>query len=259
MSLDEPHAPVTQRAQFRFYSELNDFLPPGRRQKTFAYEFRGTPSVKDTIEALGVPHTEIDVIIVDDHSVDFAHLLRGGERVAVYPTFERCDVSAVTRLRPAPLRDTRFVADVHLGTLARNLRLLGFDTIWERDLDDEGIVDIAREEHRIILTRDKGILKNGRVSHGYWVRNTEPIAQLEEVVQAIDLVGDVAPYTRCMECNGELRHAKRSDIAGSVPLQVFLAYRDFRQCAHCHRVYWRGSHLRRLDKLVERARSVARG
>jgi uncharacterized protein with PIN domain len=257
MASDGSHAPVKRRAEFRFYAELNDFLPQRRRQRPFAYGFRGTPSVKDTIEAIGVPHAEVDVILVDGQSVGFGHLLRGGERVAVYPTFERYDVSAVTRLRPAPLRQTRFVADVHLGTLARNLRLLGFDTTWERDLDDERIVDIAGEEQRIILTRDKGILKNSRVTHGYWVRNTDPAEQLDEVVRAIDLSGDIRPYSRCMECNGELTEVRRSEVSGDVPLQVFLVYRDFKRCSRCRRVYWRGSHLRHLDRIIESARNNA--
>lgn len=241
----------------RFYAELNDFLPEYRRQREFSYRFVGTPSVKDAIEALGVPHTEVDVILVDGKSVNFARLLQGGERVAVYPVFERYDVSPVTRLRPAPLRTTRFIADVHLGTLARNLRLLGFDTSWERDLDDETIIETAARERRIILTRDKGILKNGNVTHGYWLRATDPDEQLEEVVRALHLAGNIDPYVRCMECNGELGDITRSDAAQSVPLQVFLVYRDFKRCRRCGRVYWRGSHLRRLDRIIERARSLA--
>ena len=127
----------------------------------------------------------------------------------------------------------------------------------ERDLSDEAIVQTAVDEKRIILTRDKGILKNGRVTHGYWLRATDPKLQLEEVIGAIDLADDVSPYTRCMECNGELVSVKRSEVARSVPLQVFLVYRDFTRCTSCHRVYWRGSHLRRLDKIVERAKNAA--
>ncbi len=147
--------------------------------------------------------------------------------------------------------------DVHLGSLARNLRLLGFDTIWERDLADEKIIEIARDEQRIILTRDKGILKNGRVTHGYWVRSTDSLKQLEEVIRAINLADDIDPYTRCMECNGMLQAVKRSQAARAVPLQVFIVYRDFKQCRSCKRIYWKGSHLKRLDKIVEKARSLA--
>ena len=256
MQTSDRYARKQRVAQLRFYAELNDFLPENRRQREFSYGFVGTPSVKDVIEAVGVPHTEVDVILVDGKSVDFAHLLTGGERMAVYPVFERYDVSPLTRLRPAPLRETRFIADVHLGTLARNLRLLGFDTLWERDLDDDVIIDIAARERRIILTRDKGILKNGNVTHGYWLRATDPGVQLGEVIRALDLAGRINPYTRCMECNGELENISRSDAAWSVPLQVYLVYREFKRCRRCSRVYWRGSHLRRLDKIVEQARNT---
>ena len=257
MTSQDRHARRPREARLRFYAELNDFLPAQRRQKEFAYSFVGTPSVKDTIEAIGVPHTEVDVILVDDKSVEFEYLLHGGERVAVYPVFERYDVTPLTRLRPTPLREPRFIADVHLGTLARRLRLLGFDTTWERNLDDEAIIDIALRERRIILTRDKGILKNGRVTHGYWLRATDPEAQLEEVIRALDLCGSIEPYLRCMECNGELEPIARSDAARSVPLQVFLVYRDFRRCKRCGRTYWRGSHFKKLEKVVARARSLA--
>jgi uncharacterized protein with PIN domain len=254
----DPHARVTREVHVRCYAELNDFLPDTRRQREFRYQFCGTPSVKDTIEAIGVPHTEVDVILVDGKSVDFSHRLHGGERVAVYPVFERYDVSPVTRLRPTPLRETRFVADVHLGALARNLRLLGFDTIWERDLADEVIIDIAARDRRIILTRDKGILKNGRVTHGYWLRATDPSEQLEEIIHTLDLAGSIDAYTRCMECNGLLEPIGRLAARRSVPLQVFLVYREFKRCKCCGRTYWRGSHLKRLDRIVERARTIGR-
>jgi hypothetical protein len=254
---DDPHARPVHQAEFRFYEELNDFLPPARRKRSFTHRFTGTPSVKDTVEALGVPHTEIDVILVDGESVGFGHRLGGGERVAVYPVFERLDVSPLVRLRPAPLRVTRFVADVHLGTLARYLRLLGFDTVWRNDLGDEEIIDRALRERRIILTRDIGILRNGRVTHGYFLRATEPVAQLQEVVRALQLGPDFATYTRCLECNGQCVPIARREAARDVPLQVFLVYRDFRRCSGCGRVYWPGSHLERLDRVIESARAAA--
>ncbi len=253
----DPHAREFHDVEIRFYAELNDFLPVDKRQRTFTHAFTGTPSVKDTIEAIGVPHTEVDVILVNDASVDFAHRLRGGERVAVYPVFERYDVAPVTRLRPEPLRVTRFIADVHLGSLARYLRLLGFDTTWERDLADDAIIEIAAREGRIILTRDKGILKNGRVTHGYWLRSTETMQQVEEVIRSLHLARRLSPYTRCMECNEDLESIRRRDAVGSVPLQVFIVYREFKRCTNCRRVYWRGSHLRRLDRVIELARRAS--
>src|SRR5690606_9241871 len=175
------HAPPVAAAEFRFYAELGDFLPPDRRQRTFVHEFTGTPSVKDTIEALGVPHTEVDLILVNGVSSGFDAPLRNGARVAVYPVLERLDVGPLTRVRPEPLRTVRFIADVHVGTLARYLRLLGFDTVWRNDLDDDVIIETAVAGKRIVLTRDRGILRNGRVTHGYWVRAEDPPSQLEEV------------------------------------------------------------------------------
>lgn len=250
-----PHSIPRKEIEVRFYAELNDFLPADRRQVAFPHPFAGTPSVKDTIEAIGVPHTEIDAILVNGRSVDFTHRLQGGERVSVYPTFERFDIADVTRLRPAPLRVTRFVADVHLGTLARYLRLLGFDTAWERDFSDEDIIDRSVCEKRIILTRDRAILRHGRVTHGYWLRATDPERQLDEVVRALDLSGTIRAYTRCMGCNGALRESAPVEIAGDVPRRVLEHYREFSKCNGCGRVYWAGSHREKLDTIV--ARSLA--
>jgi hypothetical protein len=146
--------PEMPAAEFRFYEELNDYLHASRRKRSFTHTFAGAPAIKDIIEALGVPHTEIDLILVDGRSVRFSHRLRGGERVAVYPMFERFDIQPLHKLRPKPLRRTRFVADVHLGRLARYLRLLGFDTLYSTKLDDRSLVAISVRERRILLTRD---------------------------------------------------------------------------------------------------------
>lgn len=254
----DEHAAVEHSSEFRFYEELNDFLAPERRKRSFEHRFTGNPSVKDTIEALGVPHTEIDVILVDGRSVGFSERLRGGERVAVYPTFERFDVAPLTRLRPKPLRVTRFVLDVHLGTLARYLRLVGFDALWRNDYDDAAIIRIANDERRIILTRDRGILRNGRVTHGYWLRSTDPQEQLEEVMRALDLGRRLRPYSRCLECNGLLEPIGRDAASRSAPARVLEQQRDFTRCAACGRVYWPGSHRRGLDAVVARARSASR-
>jgi uncharacterized protein len=254
----DEHPAVEHSSEFRFYEELNDFLVPEHRKCSFQHRFTGAPSVKDTIEALGVPHTEIDVILIDGRSVDFSEHLHGGERVAVYPTFERLDVTPLTRLRPKPLRVTRFVLDVHLGTLARYLRVVGFDTLWRNDYDDAAIIRIANDERRIILTRDRGILRNGRVTRGYWLRSTDPMEQLEEVMRALDLRSRLRPYSRCLECNGPIEPIGRDVARRSVPPRVLEQQRDFTRCAVCGRVYWAGSHQRGLDAVVARARSARR-
>ncbi len=241
-------------AVLRFYEELNDYLPPERRKRDFVHAFDGTPAVKDVIEALGVPHTEVDLILVDGRSVRFSHRLRGGERVAVYPMFERLDIRPIHRLRPRPLRRTRFVADVHLGRLARYLRLLGFDTKYRNDLDDAQLVETSVRERRILLTRDVALLKHKALTRGYWLRSTDPERQAEEVVNALSLRSDMRPFTRCMMCNALLRPVSRAEVADSVPPRVYRRFRRFARCPRCRRVYWRGSHFRCMQALVERLR-----
>jgi len=177
----------------RVYEELNDFLPEARRKRDIDVELDLPRPVRDVIESLGVPHTEIDLILVDGKSVDFAHLLQGGERVAVYPMFEALDITPVLRLRPVPLRDPRFIADGRLGALARRLRAAGFDTSWSNDWDDDEIVRRSLAERRTILTRDKMMLRRSEVERGYFVRATESEAQLSEVVRALQLEGLVRP------------------------------------------------------------------
>ena len=247
---------MTRRVQVRFYAELNDFQPPARRQREFIHEFSGERSVKDLIEALGVPHTEVDLILVDGDSVDFDHRIRGGERVSVYPVFERIDVTPATRLRPEPLRDPRFVCDVHLGKLARDLRTLGFDTLYEPALDDDDLARMSADEHRILLTRDRGLLMRNTVTHGYWLRSTDPRRQASEVVEALDLHRRIDPFARCRECNGTLEPAARDAVSDRVPPRILADHDRFTRCPGCGRVYWRGSHA---DRLQERIDAVSRG
>ncbi|MEW6752329.1 MAG: Mut7-C RNAse domain-containing protein [Candidatus Latescibacterota bacterium] len=245
-----PSYPRRNEAQFRFYEELNDFLPPERRRCSFPYSFTGTPSVKDAVEALGVPHAEVDLILVDGRSVGFGHRLRGGERVAVYPVFESLDISPVVRLRPRPLRHTRFVLDVHLGKLARHLRLLGFDVLYRNDLEDAEIVALSVAERRLILTRDRGLLKHSAVTHGYWLRQTRPSEQLREVVERFDLAGSARPFSRCVRCNGELQPVAAESLLEVLPPRVRREQAGFARCGACGRVFWRGTHYQRLLNLV---------
>ena len=251
MQATERHARKARIAEFRFYRELNDFLPQERRQTGFRESFSGTPSVKDTIQAIGVPHSAIDLILVDGKSVGFAYLLRGGERVAVYPEFERLDISPVTRLRARPLRRSRFILDVHLGKLARYLRMLGFDAAYDHDWDDDEIISSALRDKRIILTRDLGILKQSRVTHGYWLRHHEPLEQLRETLAALDLASQVQPFTRCMECNGTIAPVGRHGIRGEIDEDIWARFDEFRRCGACHKIYWKGSHYRHMLALVE--------
>jgi uncharacterized protein with PIN domain len=242
-------------ATFRFYEELNDFLVAARRKRDFGIEIDRARSVKDAIESVGVPHTEVDLIIVDGVSVDFTHVLRGGERVAVYPVFEALDIAPLVRLRELPLRDPRFVADVHLGKLARHLRMAGFDTLWTSHWHDDEIVALAAAEKRTILTRDKGMLRRKDVDRGYFVRATESESQLAEVLRALQLEAMLRPFTRCRECNTALVDVPRESVLEQLPPKVREAHVRFKRCPGCARVYWEGTHYERMKSVLGRLRA----
>ncbi|MBM3189036.1 MAG: twitching motility protein PilT [Chloroflexi bacterium] len=240
------------RAHLRFYAELNDLLPESRRQRRFTRAFDLSPSIKDLIESLGVPHTEVDLILVDGQSVGFDYRVQNGDTISVYPVFESLDISPIVRVRPRPLRLTRFVLDVHLGRLATYLRMLGFDTLYRNDLQDEELAHLSRAEERILLTRDQGLLKRNLVTHGYWVRATRPMDQAIEVLRRFDLSGAVTPLCRCLCCNGLLEPVAKSDIAHRLEPGTLACYDAFAICRACDRVYWQGSHYQRMLRLIER-------
>ncbi len=238
------------QALFRFYAELNDFLPPERKQVEFAHRFVVRASIKDMIESLGVPHTEVDLILVNGESVDFGYIVQDGDRVSVYPVFESFDITPLLRVRPKPLRQPRFVLDVHLGRLASYLRLLGFDALVPDDTDDANLAQISHEDRRTLLTRDRGLLKRRMVTHGYCVRSTDPKEQLAEVLRRFDLFRLVAPLTRCVRCNGVLEPVRKDDVLDRLPRNTARYYDEFKVCGGCGQVYWRGSHFERLEAFV---------
>ena len=239
--------------QIRFYEELNDFLPPEQRKVSFEHSFKPPGSIKDLIEALGVPHTEIDLILVNGHSVDFNYPVQDGDRISVYPVFESLDITPPTRLRPAPLRITRFVLDTHPGRLAAYLRLFGFDTLYRNDYDDPTLADISATEHRILLTRDKRLLMRRQITHGHYVRATQPRKQLLEVLTRFDLHKTQRPFTRCMHCNGEIRPVAKDEIETRLLPRTKTWYKEFWQCSQCNKIYWKGSHYQRLQQLIRAA------
>ncbi len=246
------HSAKTRKAWFRFYEELNDFLPCPKRKKKFLHEFTGKVSVKDMIESMGVPHTEIDLILANGKSVGFDYTVKDRNTISVYPVFESFDISKVQKLRPKPLRNPKFVLDVHLGTLTNYMRMLGFDSLWENNFNDEQIVEISIKEKRTILTRDVGILKRTNVTRGYWVRNTDPQKQIFEVVNRFNLTGLIKEFTRCISCNGKLRRTPKKTVIESLPQKVKEIQEVFYKCEDCSKVYWRGTHYDTMKLLVEK-------
>lgn len=238
-------------AWFRFYEELNDFLPQEKRKIFFTYAFKGNPSVKDAIEAIGIPHVEVDLILVNSLSVDFSKKIRNGDQVSVFPVFESFDITPLIRLREKPLRDTKFILDVHLGKLAKYLRLCGFDTLYTRDFNDFEIINLSISEKRIILTRDLGLLKNKNVTHGHWIRSQHLDEQLKEVFLRFSLMNQVLPFNRCMECNGLLIYVSKEDIQHHLLPGTIEFFNNFRKCPECNRIYWEGSHYEKMRKYID--------
>lgn len=239
------------RVQLRFYEELNDFLAPALRKVTFSHEFDRRASVKDMIESFGVPHTEVDIILVNGHSVDFSCIVQDGDRISVYPVFESLDVSPLVRLRPAPLRSPAFVLDSNLGRLARYLRLLGFDCLYQNDYDDETVANIADQEQRIVLTRDRALLQRKIITRGYFVRAVRPRPQVKEVLARFDLYRLVDPFNRCIRCNGDLQAVDKQVIEERLEPRTREHFNSFRICTACGQIYWQGSHHARSLRLIE--------
>ncbi len=242
------------RAQFRFYAELNDFLPPERRAIAFTHEFIDAATVKDMVESFGVPHTEVDLILANGGPVDFAYVVGDGDCISVYPVFEALDIAPLARLRPEPLREPRFVLDTHLGRLAGYLRMAGFDALYRNDYGDRELAGISAGERRILLTRDRGLLKRSVVTHGYYVRETAVRKQLVEVLRRFDLFRLAKPFVRCMRCNALLEAARPEEVAARVPPEAARLHEEFLACPRCGRVYWRGGHYRRMRSFLESIR-----
>ena len=235
---------------FRFYEELNDFLPPAQRRLSFTHVFHARTTVKDMIEALGVLHTEVELILANEVSVDFSYIVQDGDRIAVYPVFEALDITPVLKVRTQVLRNPRFVLDTHLGRLARYLRLLGFDCLYRNDYADEALAEISVTEQRILLTRDRGLLKRRILTHGYYLRATDPRKQVCEVIRRLDLGQLSRTFTRCARCNGSIEPVAKHMIAARLEPNTCRYFHEFWTCRACRQVYWKGSHYTRLKTLM---------
>ena len=242
------NAGVTPHATIRFYGDLAALAWDADRDGEVRVPLGHPRSVKDAIESCGVPHTEVDLVVVGRRSVGFDHLVGAGERVSVYPMFRTLDVPSL--VRPAALPATRFLLDVHLGRLAGRLRLLGFDTAYRNDADDADLARDAPAQQRWLLTRDRGLLMRASVTHGYLVRSNEPREQVIEVVRRFDLFDAMAPLTRCARCNGTLHPVEKSAIEHLLQPGTRRDHDVFAQCAACSHVYWEGSHADDLASFV---------
>ena len=237
------------QANFRVYAELNDFLPPSKRLVSYAHSFEGRSSIKDMLESQGIPHTEVDDILVNNKSVNFSYVVQDGDEISVYPV-SATETRELGSVRPKPLLVPRFVLDVHLGKLATSLRMLGFDTLYRNDYADEELAHISSTEERILLTRDRGVLMRSIVSHGYYVRATDPQRQVVEVLQRFDLFTSVTPFRRCLRCNGLLEPVSKETITNQLPSLIQQTVDEFHRCEKCSQIYWKGSHYERMQEFI---------
>jgi uncharacterized protein len=243
--------PRLAHAYFRFYAELNDHLPPDQQYETQEKAFFVPSAVKDMIESFGVPHTEVELIIINGESADFSRVVGDRDRISVYPMFESVDITPELRVRRQALRDPKFVLDVHLGKLAAHLRMLGFDALYQSCYSDAEIVRISSAEHRVLLTRDRGVLKHSAVTHGYWLRETDSRRQAAEIARRFDLARYIRPFTRCMACNGVIQPVSREHVRHLLLPRTAELHDEFRQCPQCGRVYWKGTHYERMRRWIE--------
>ena len=251
--IHKSHTMTLKKAYIRFYEELNDFLSENRKKKDLEVLFFNAPSVKDIIESFGIPHTEVDLVLINSEPVCFKQTINDQDRISVYPKFESFDISQISKLQNRPLRAIQFILDVHLGKLTRYLRLCGFDSLYNNQYKDHDIVSIASTEHRIILTRDIGILKHAHVQHGYWLRSDNPEEQLREVIRRFDLKDQINLFARCMECNGIIQNVSKSKVADQLQPGTKQYYHAFYQCNQCKKIYWKGSHYQNMIQFINDA------
>ena len=242
--------------RLRFHGDLNVFLRSRAGDAVVERSLAEKTSIKDVIESCGIPHTEVDLILVDDQPVGFRHTVDNDATVEVFPVEERGTVYTDQWLQSVGV--SRFVSDGHLGRLTRNLRLLGFDVAYLKNADDRQLLEVMARENRALLTRDRRLLMHGIVQHGYYPRSQNADEQTIEIVRRFDLSELIAPFTRCLRCNAPLEDAAKADVIDKLEPLTKIYYDQFRRCPDCKQIYWPGSHFPKLQKRIEEIRSRLR-
>lgn len=236
--------------RLNFFGDLDFFLGSKFRTQPVERRLSERTSIKDVIESCGVPHPEVDAILVNGQAVGFDHTLVNEAEVTVLPVSNRDKFKTYKHLQRADIH--RFVADGHLGTLTRNLRLFGFDVAYSSRVDDRELLDIMTRENRALLTRDRRLLMHSIVQHGYCPRSQTGDRQTIEVLRRFNLIGLIAPFTRCLRCNAQLQDAAKAEVIQDLEPLTKIYYDQFRRCHACGQIYWAGSHFQNLEKRIER-------
>lgn len=239
--------------RLRFHGDLSFFLRSSQaRPPSIEKRLGEKTSVKDAIESCGVPHTEVDLILANGAPVSLSHSLVRDQAIDIYPVSAPPELFPGNRLQARGLR--RFVADCHLGKLARHLRLLGFDVLYDNRANDAQLLHIATNNDRALLSRDRRLLMHTVVRDGYCPRSHDSDEQTVEVIRRFELAQLVAPFTRCLQCNGLLEHVDKAEVNQQLEPLTKIYYQDFRRCTGCAKVYWPGSHFGKLQNRLERIR-----
>jgi uncharacterized protein len=247
--------PFTVRLQF--HGDLRIFLGSKVDETTIQRLLTEKTSIKDVIESCGVPHPEIDLILVDKEIVGFDHTLASDAQAEVFPVQNRGTVRTDKRLQSIDI--SSFVTDGHLGGLTRNLRLLGFDVAYSQNADDRQLLEVMTRENRALLTRDRRLLMHAIVQHGYWPRSQNADEQTIEVIRRFNVSELISPFTRCVRCNALLEEAAKAEIIEELEPLTKIHYDQFRRCLGCKQIYWSGSHFPKLQKRIEEIRARVRG
>ena len=243
-----------EQAHLHFHAALKDFIAPIERHEVIVHDFNRKASVKDVIESYNVPHTEIDLILVNGISVDFNYIVQNGDEIHVHPRYpapHKTLATPILHLFPSISGTPRFIVDVNLGRLARYLRLLGFDCLYCNHFDDKTIAEISSKTQRIVLTRDRKLLQRKIIIFGYFVRADIPKTQVKEVLTQFNLNPLLKPLTRCTYCNGKLTQTEKRNITHRLKPLTKKHYDKFLICSECGQIYWQGSHSARVDRLIK--------
>jgi len=244
---------------FIFHNYLREMLTEAvGSEPSFLYHLDRQASIKDAIEALGVPHPLIDKLTVNNTEVGFDYILRDKDKVEATPLTPPVNPFVPTILRPEPLDRIAFIADVNVGKLALHLRTLGFDTVYENDTREGKLAGIAQAQKRILLTRDISLLKRKIVMHGYLPRSQDPTRQLIEIVRLYDLSSMIKPLSRCIPCNGLLVPVNKESILPRLEPLTRKYYDSFTMCEQCQKIYWPGSHQEKIVAFIGKVRRAAR-
>jgi uncharacterized protein len=242
--------PFTVRLNFR--GDLDFFLGSKAAGGIVERRLIEKTSIKDIIESCGVPHPEVDMIRADGRIVGFDHTLSQDADIEVFPVGNGGTIPTEKHLQASEI--SAFVVDGHLGKLARNLRLLGFDVAYEQKASDRQLLDLMIRETRALLTRDRRLLMHAIVQHGYCPRSQNAEEQTIEVIRRFRLFELIAPFTRCLRCNVRLEDAAKAEIIEKLEPLTKIYYNQFRRCPGCKQIYWAGSHFEKLQKRLEMIR-----